>query len=187
MLFPANSSSRSKVRQYFHRYTDDALDLCDNLGSYVPGGKVKLDEVSKILGLTGKPEGIDGRRVEEMVRAGQIEEVARAAASDQESAMSKNRFLSSSVLASRAIRKNSSAMWRCSSAVVIDVLLLPLRSQLLFLHVIGFCAFSRDPCPAPPLLRGNRRGWPRACRRTLALMARLAMWKAGDYLLPPQP
>jgi hypothetical protein len=23
----------------------------------VPGGKVKLDEVSKILGLTGKPEG----------------------------------------------------------------------------------------------------------------------------------
>ena len=76
MLFPANSSSSSKVRQYFHRYTDDALDLCDVLGSYVPGGKVKLDEVSKILGLTGKPEGIDGSRVEEMVRAGQIEEVA---------------------------------------------------------------------------------------------------------------
>jgi 3'-5' exonuclease len=45
-----------QVRQYFHRYTEDALDLCDVLGSYVPGGKVKLDEVSKILGLTGKPE-----------------------------------------------------------------------------------------------------------------------------------
>ena len=82
MLFPANSSSRSKVRQYFHRYTDDALDLCDVLGSYVPGGKVKLDEVSKILGLTGKPEGIDGSRVEEMVRAGQIEEVARYCETD---------------------------------------------------------------------------------------------------------
>jgi len=46
-----------QVRQHFHRYTDDALDLCDVLGSYVPGGKVKLDEVSKILGLTGKGAG----------------------------------------------------------------------------------------------------------------------------------
>jgi 3'-5' exonuclease len=71
-----------QVRQYFHRYTEDALDLCDILGSYVPGGKVKLDEVSKILGLTGKPEGIDGSRVEEMVLAGQIEEVARYCETD---------------------------------------------------------------------------------------------------------
>jgi len=47
-------------RLYFRRYTDDALDLCDILGSYVPGAKVELDEVSKILGLTGKPQGIDG-------------------------------------------------------------------------------------------------------------------------------
>jgi predicted PolB exonuclease-like 3'-5' exonuclease len=76
------SAEGLQVRQYFHRYTDDALDLCDVLGSYVPGGKVKLDEVSKILGLTGKPEGIDGRRVEEMVLAGQIEEVARYCESD---------------------------------------------------------------------------------------------------------
>ena len=76
------SATGLQVRQYFHRYTDDALDLCDVLGSYVPGGKVKLDEVSKILGLTGKPEGIDGSRVEEMVRAGQIEEVARYCESD---------------------------------------------------------------------------------------------------------
>jgi len=71
-----------QVRQYFHRYTEDAIDLCDVLGSYAPGGKVKLDEVSKILGLSGKPEGIDGSRVEEMVLAGQIEEVARYCESD---------------------------------------------------------------------------------------------------------
>jgi 3'-5' exonuclease len=71
------SAAGLQVRQYFHRYTDDALDLCDVLGSYVPGGKVKLDEVSKILGLPGKPDGVDGSRVEEMVLAGQIEEVAR--------------------------------------------------------------------------------------------------------------
>jgi predicted PolB exonuclease-like 3'-5' exonuclease len=71
-----------QVRQYFYRFTDDALDLCDVLGSYVPGVKVKLDEVTKILGLRGKPEGIDGSRVEEMVLAGQIDEVARYCESD---------------------------------------------------------------------------------------------------------
>jgi predicted PolB exonuclease-like 3'-5' exonuclease len=71
-----------QVRQYFHRYTEDALDLCDVLGSYVPGAKVRLDDVSKILGLSGKPVGIDGSRVEEMVLAGQIEEVARYCETD---------------------------------------------------------------------------------------------------------
>src|SRR5271169_2946428 len=71
-----------QVRPYFYRYGEDALDLCDVLGSYVPGAKVKLDEVSKILGLTGKPEGVDGSRVEEMVLDGQIEKVARYCESD---------------------------------------------------------------------------------------------------------
>jgi len=71
-----------QVRDYFHRYTDDALDLCDILGSYVPGAKIKLDEVAKILGLAGKPHGVDGSRVEEMVIAGEIEEVARYCESD---------------------------------------------------------------------------------------------------------
>ena len=36
------SAAGLQVRQYFHRYTEDALDLCDVLGSYVPGAKVKL-------------------------------------------------------------------------------------------------------------------------------------------------
>jgi predicted PolB exonuclease-like 3'-5' exonuclease len=71
-----------QVRPYLHRYSEDALDLCDVLGSYVPSAKVRLDDVSKILGLTGKPDGIDGSRVEGMVLAGQIEEVARYCESD---------------------------------------------------------------------------------------------------------
>ena len=52
------SAAGLQVRPYFNRYYDDALDLCDVLGSYVSGAKVKLDEISKILGLTGKPEGL---------------------------------------------------------------------------------------------------------------------------------
>jgi 3'-5' exonuclease len=53
------------------------LSRCDVLGSYVPGVKVKLDEVTKILGLPGNPQGMDGSRVEELVGGGKIEEVAR--------------------------------------------------------------------------------------------------------------
>jgi predicted PolB exonuclease-like 3'-5' exonuclease len=64
------------VRSYFHRYTEDALDLCDVFSSYSSGAKVKLDEICKIVGLPGKPSGIDGGGVEAMVRAGQIGEVA---------------------------------------------------------------------------------------------------------------
>jgi predicted PolB exonuclease-like 3'-5' exonuclease len=76
------SATGLQVRPYFHRFSDDALDLCDALGSFSPGARVKLDEISKILGLTGKPEGVDGSRVEEMVLAGRIEEVARYCESD---------------------------------------------------------------------------------------------------------
>jgi 3'-5' exonuclease len=76
------SAAGLQLRPYFNRYYDDALDLCDVLGSYAPGAKVKLNEISKILGLTGKPEGVDGSRVEAMVLDGRIEEVARYCESD---------------------------------------------------------------------------------------------------------
>lgn len=33
------SAGGLQVRPYFHRYTDDALDLCDVLASYNPGAK----------------------------------------------------------------------------------------------------------------------------------------------------
>lgn len=76
------SAAGLQVRPYFNRYYDDALDLCDVLGSFASGAKVKLDEISKILGLTGKPDGVDGSRVEAMVLDGQIEEVARYCETD---------------------------------------------------------------------------------------------------------
>ena len=71
-----------QVRPYFHRYKDDALDLCDVFGSYGPGAKVKLDEICKIIGLPGKPSGIDGSEVETMVNGGRIAEVAQYCESD---------------------------------------------------------------------------------------------------------
>src|SRR5262249_18891347 len=71
-----------QVRPYFHRYTEDALDLCDVFGSYAPGAKIKLDEICKIIGRPGKPSGVDGSEVGAMVQAGRIAEVAQYCESD---------------------------------------------------------------------------------------------------------
>jgi hypothetical protein len=52
------------ARLYFNRYTEDAVDLCDILSSFAPHSKASLNELSKIMGLPGRPEGIDGNEVE---------------------------------------------------------------------------------------------------------------------------
>jgi predicted PolB exonuclease-like 3'-5' exonuclease len=69
-------------RAYFHRYTDDNVDLCDVLSSFSYGTKVKLDELSRIMGLPGKPDGIDGSQVEKYFNAGRIQEIADYCKSD---------------------------------------------------------------------------------------------------------
>ena len=69
-------------RAYFHRYTDDNVDLCDVLSSFSYGAKVKLDELSRAMGLPGKPEGIDGSQVEAYFSAGRIQEIADYCRSD---------------------------------------------------------------------------------------------------------
>ena len=50
------------ARPYFNRYTEDALDLCDVLSSFAPHTKASLNELSRIMGLPGKPDSIDGSR-----------------------------------------------------------------------------------------------------------------------------
>jgi 3'-5' exonuclease len=69
-------------RAYYHRYTDDNVDLCDVLSSFNFGAKVKLDELSRIMGLPGKPDGIDGSQVETYFNAGRIQEIADYCKSD---------------------------------------------------------------------------------------------------------
>jgi 3'-5' exonuclease len=69
-------------RAYYHRYTDDSVDLCDVLSSFSHGGKVKLDELSRIAGLPGKSDGMDGSQVEAYFNAGRIEEIADYCKSD---------------------------------------------------------------------------------------------------------
>ncbi|MGO9473764.1 MAG: 3'-5' exonuclease [Rhodomicrobium sp.] len=64
------------ARPYFNRYTEDALDLCDVLSSFSAQGKATLNELSKIMGLPGKPDSIDGSEVHRYFREGRIKEIA---------------------------------------------------------------------------------------------------------------
>lgn len=63
-------------RPYFNRYSSDALDLCDDLSCFSSGAKVKLDELSRILGFAGKPTEIHGGEVETYFKQGRIREIA---------------------------------------------------------------------------------------------------------------
>jgi 3'-5' exonuclease len=64
------------ARPYFNRYTEDAVDLCDILSSFAPHTKASLNELSKIMGMPGKPAGIDGTDVERYFLEGRIKEIA---------------------------------------------------------------------------------------------------------------
>jgi hypothetical protein len=70
------------VRDYFRRYSEDALDLCDVLSSFDGRAKMGLNDLCRVLDLPGKPEGMDGSQVEQYVKDGRINEVAAYCESD---------------------------------------------------------------------------------------------------------
>jgi predicted PolB exonuclease-like 3'-5' exonuclease len=69
-------------RPYFHRYSDDAIDLCDVLSSFSSQANVSLHELCKVMGLPGKPNGITGADVDRYHREGRIREIAEYCESD---------------------------------------------------------------------------------------------------------
>jgi predicted PolB exonuclease-like 3'-5' exonuclease len=70
------------ARPYFHRYTDDAVDLCDVLSSFSSQAKATLHELCRVMGLPGKPDGMTGAEVEKYNRDGHIREIAEYCESD---------------------------------------------------------------------------------------------------------
>ena len=70
------------TRRYFHRYSDDAVDLCDVLASFAPGAKATLHELCRVMGLPGKPDAINGSDVDRYFREGRIREIAEYCESD---------------------------------------------------------------------------------------------------------
>ena len=70
------------ARQYFHRYTEDAVDLCDVLSSFSSQAKATLHEICRVMGLPGKPDGMTGAEVGKYYRDGHIREIAEYCESD---------------------------------------------------------------------------------------------------------
>jgi 3'-5' exonuclease len=68
----ANSGPPWPTARFSNRYTEDAVDLCDILSSFAPHTKAALNELSKIRGMPGKPEGMDGTEVERYFLEGRI-------------------------------------------------------------------------------------------------------------------
>jgi len=67
---------------YFHRYTEEALDLCDVLSSFNAQGKVTLQELCRVMGLPGKLGGMSGSDVEKYYREGRIKEIVEYCEAD---------------------------------------------------------------------------------------------------------
>jgi predicted PolB exonuclease-like 3'-5' exonuclease len=76
------SATGLSARPYFHRYTEDAIDLCDVLSSFAPGAKAGLHELCRVMGLPGKPDAINGAEVDRYFREGRIREIADYCESD---------------------------------------------------------------------------------------------------------
>ena len=62
--------------------TVDAVDLCDVLSSFSPGAKCTLHELCRVMGLPGKPDGINGADVDLYFRQGRLREIADYCESD---------------------------------------------------------------------------------------------------------
>jgi predicted PolB exonuclease-like 3'-5' exonuclease len=64
------------MRPYFHRYLEDAIDLCDALSSFSSQAKATLHEISRVMGLPGKPIDMSGESVEKYYREGRTREIS---------------------------------------------------------------------------------------------------------------
>ncbi len=69
-------------RAYFDRMGSDTVDLCDLLSSYDNHHRISLQQLARVLGLPGKPEGVDGGAVETMFREGRHADIANYCRSD---------------------------------------------------------------------------------------------------------
>jgi 3'-5' exonuclease len=70
-MIQAVSAPSLAERSYFNRYTEDALDLCDALSSFSAGARATLNEISRIMGMAGKPDSIEWRTGGKVLSRGQ--------------------------------------------------------------------------------------------------------------------
>ena len=63
-------------RDYWHRFGQDHVDLCDVLSGYGASAKPSLAEMAALADVPVKIGGVDGSQVEAYVEAGRLSEVA---------------------------------------------------------------------------------------------------------------
>jgi predicted PolB exonuclease-like 3'-5' exonuclease len=63
-------------RNYFYRYTDDAVDLCDVIASYSSQARATLHEICRAMGLPGKGGGVDGSNVASLFAQGRLKDIS---------------------------------------------------------------------------------------------------------------
>jgi 3'-5' exonuclease len=64
------------TRNYFYRYTVDAVDLCDVLASYSSQARATLHEICRAMGLPGKGSGVDGSSVAALFAQGRLKDIS---------------------------------------------------------------------------------------------------------------
>jgi len=67
---------------YRYEWNSPAVDLCDWWQGFGAGRKFSMNQASQLIGLPGKPEGVDGGSVADMIRDGRLEDVRRYCLSD---------------------------------------------------------------------------------------------------------
>jgi len=76
LSLPAPMLHGANGRNYWYRYGQDHLDLCDAFSNFRSSPPPSLAEVAALCGLPAKIGGIDGSKVEGLFRGGQIADVA---------------------------------------------------------------------------------------------------------------
>jgi hypothetical protein len=126
-----DQGGKARLDDVRNRYTEDAVDLCDVFSSFSPQGKASLHEISRVMGLPGKPKGFDGSEVERYFLEGRIKEIADYCETD---VVNTYRVwlryeLFCGRLRERASTRRASAVWPISSGVALTAVVQGLKSE----------------------------------------------------------
>ena len=76
LAVPAQAIHGGNGRNYWYRYGWDHIDLCDVISSFGASARPSIAELAALSGIPVKIGGMDGTRVESIVAAGRLEELA---------------------------------------------------------------------------------------------------------------
>jgi len=82
LAIPAQTIHGSNGKDYWYRYGQDHIDICDIISGFGASARPSLAELAALSGIPAKTGGIDGSQVEPLVAAGRLEELAAYCDSD---------------------------------------------------------------------------------------------------------